>query len=76
MSALKSFNFEIRSAAMIICTRDVANECPESGQVCTLSDRTRCCQNILRGLIFACLVSLDAAAADLNKYNYSESVAI
>ncbi|KAI6189489.1 hypothetical protein M3Y97_00014000 [Aphelenchoides bicaudatus] len=36
------------SAAMIICTKDLANECPESGQVCTLSDRTRCCQNILR----------------------------
>ncbi|KAI6233636.1 hypothetical protein M3Y99_00900200 [Aphelenchoides fujianensis] len=37
------------SSAMIICTKDVGNECPESGQVCTLSDRTRCCQNVLKG---------------------------
>ncbi|KAI6186964.1 hypothetical protein M3Y98_00190300 [Aphelenchoides besseyi] len=41
------------NSAMIICTKDVANECPEGGersQVCTLSDRSRCCQNVLQGI--------------------------
>ncbi|CAD5230984.1 unnamed protein product [Bursaphelenchus xylophilus] len=38
------------NSAMVLCTADTTGDCAESGQICTLSDHTKCCQGIVKGI--------------------------